>query len=164
MNLTAALRAGTLTLRAAQGPEVWTGTLTGRLTQDDGRLDVNVRAAADGLRGTLGVTAYPLDVAGQTVRLSGTLNLDGQTFVADLRGGNDMGSADLSASGGVADLIPALEGVLAVQPTGDGYTLRATLDELEVRDLKIAPALSGRVSGEANLRGGAARSCCAPTH
>ncbi|WP_418514425.1 translocation/assembly module TamB domain-containing protein [Deinococcus sp. RM] len=154
VNLTAALRAGTLTLRAAQGPDVWTGTLTGRLTQDDGRLDVNVRAADDGLRGTLGVTAYPLDVAGQTVRLSGTLNLDGQTFVADLRGGNDVGSADLNASGGVADLIPALEGVLAVQPTGDGYTLRATLDELEVRDLKIAPALSGRVNGEANLRGG----------
>ncbi|NTX99689.1 translocation/assembly module TamB [Deinococcus sp. JMULE3] len=154
VNLTAALRAGTLTLRAAQGPDVWTGTLTGRLTQDAGSLDVNVRAAADGLRGQLGVTAYPLDVAGQTVRLSGTLNLDGQTFAADLRGGNGMGSADLTASGGIADLIPALEGVLAVNPTGDGYALRATLDELEVRDLKIAPALSGRVSGEANLRDG----------
>ncbi|GGK86022.1 hypothetical protein GCM10010844_00650 [Deinococcus radiotolerans] len=154
VNLTAALSAGTLTLRAAQGPEVWTGTLTGRLTREAGTLDVNVRAAGDGLRGTLGVTAYPLDLAGQAVALNGTVSLNGQTFTADLRGGNDMGSADLNASGGVADLLPALEGVLAVRPTGEGYSLRATLDELEVQDLKIAPALSGRVSGEANLRGG----------
>lgn len=154
VNLTAALSAGTLTLRAAQGPAFWTGTLTGRLTRESGTLDVNVRAAGDGLRGTLGVRAYPLEVAGQSLTLNGAVTLNGQTFAADLRGGNDMGSADLSASGGVADLIPALDGVLAVQPTGEGYTLRATLDELEVRDLKIAPALSGRVSGEANLRGG----------
>ncbi|WP_229783663.1 translocation/assembly module TamB domain-containing protein [Deinococcus sedimenti] len=154
VNLTAALNAGTLTLRAAQGDAFWTGSVTGRLTQGAGTLDVNVRADMGGLTGTLGATAYPLELAGQSVALNGTVRLAGQTFTAALVGGNRTGTVDVDASGGVADLIPALEGLLAVRPTGDGYALRATLDELEIRDLKVAPALSGRVSGQASLRDG----------
>ncbi|WP_241899771.1 translocation/assembly module TamB domain-containing protein [Deinococcus sp. UR1] len=150
----AALSAGTLTFTAAQGPQDWTGQLSGTLRAGQGSIGLDVRADAAGLTGQVGADQYPLDVAGQALTLGGTLRLDGQTFRADLRGANAMGEAAVTASGGLADLLPALEGPLAVRPTGDGYSLRALLDNVEVRNLKIAPDLSGRVSGEANLRDG----------
>ncbi|UBV41617.1 translocation/assembly module TamB domain-containing protein [Deinococcus taeanensis] len=151
---TVTLSAGTLTLNAQQSPETWTGQLTGRLVRESGALSVDIRAGADGLTGTLGAARYPLDLAGQVLTLDGTVTLAGQTFRADLRGGNNMGAATVTASGGIADLLPVLDGPLAVQATGEGYTARATLDDLDIRDLKVAPALAGRISGEATLRDG----------
>ncbi|MFT2720192.1 translocation/assembly module TamB domain-containing protein [Deinococcus sp. A31D244] len=178
---TAALPAGTLNFTAAQASTQssaqaggqWTGRVSGtvsaplitKVTQTTpvqttvsatttGTLGVDVRADGSGLTGQVTATRYPLTLAGQTLNVSGTLGLTGQAFRADLRGSNDMGEAVVAASGGLADLLPALSGPLAVQPTGDGYTVRATLDNVEVQNLKIAPQLSGRVSGEANLRDG----------
>ncbi|MFD1730925.1 hypothetical protein ACFSC4_07280 [Deinococcus malanensis] len=50
--------------------------------------------------------------------------------------------------------MPALQGALALRPTEEGYGLSATLSDLEIADLKIAPGLSGPISGEATLRDG----------
>ncbi|GGS18585.1 translocation/assembly module TamB domain-containing protein [Deinococcus knuensis] len=179
---TAALPAGTLTFTAAQSADPqadaqaggpWTGRISGTVSapltttvtqttpvqttasaSTPGTLELDVRADAGGLSGNVNATRYPLTLAGQTLSVSGTLGLTGQAFRADLRGSNDMGEAVVAASGGLADLLPVLSGPLAVQPTGDGYTVRASLDNVDVRNLKIAPDLSGRVSGEANLRDG----------
>ncbi|GAA5440068.1 hypothetical protein Dcae01_01578 [Deinococcus caeni] len=148
------LPAGTLTFTAAQGERDWTGQLAGTLRAGPGSIGLDVRADAAGLTGQVGADRYPLDIAGQALTLGGTLRLDGQTFRADLRGVNAMGEAAVTASGGLGDLLPALEGPLAVRSTGDGYSVRALLDNVEIRNLKIAPDLSGRVSGEANLRDG----------
>ncbi|GAA5447989.1 hypothetical protein Ddep01_01749 [Deinococcus depolymerans] len=151
---TADLSAGELTFTAAQGERDWTGQVAGTLRAAQGSIGLDVRADAAGLTGRVSADRYPLDVAGQALDVSGLLALNGQTFRADLRGVNAMGEATVTASGGLADLLPALEGPLAVQPSGDGYSVRASLDNVEVRNLKIAPDLSGRISGEANLRDG----------
>ncbi|MFC5847475.1 translocation/assembly module TamB domain-containing protein [Deinococcus petrolearius] len=152
---TAALSAGTLNLTAAQsaaGP--WTGTLAGQLRKDAGTLNVDLRAADTGLSGTLGVTTYPVQVSGQTLTVGGQVNLTGQTFTGNLRAGNAMGSAQLTAEGGLADLVPALERVLAVKPTGEGYSARAILNEVDLGELELLPGLGGKLSGEANLNDG----------
>ncbi|KQR28125.1 hypothetical protein ASF71_04895 [Deinococcus sp. Leaf326] len=152
---TAALSAGTLNLTAAQsaaGP--WTGTLAGQLRKDAGALNVNIRAADSGLTGTVGVTSYPVEISGQTLTVGGQIGLTGQSFTGSLRAGNAMGSAQVTAEGGLADLVPALGSVLAVRPTGEGYSARAILNEVDLGELKLLPGLGGQVSGEANLNDG----------
>ncbi|CAM3249905.1 translocation/assembly module TamB domain-containing protein [Deinococcus deserti] len=154
-----ALSSGTLNVTAAQGPDHWTGRVGGRLTREYGTLSVDVNADKGGLRGTLDAARFPLDLAGQNLRADGRVTLNGQTFEARLVArntinGDTAGQVRVDASGGIADLVPTLQGALALQPTEDGYGLRATLSDLEIADLKIAPGLSGPVSGEANLRDG----------
>ncbi|THF70541.1 translocation/assembly module TamB [Deinococcus sp. Arct2-2] len=155
----ATLPAGTLTLNAqqtgtGQADKNWTGRLTGSLAQDGGTLALNVGADGAGLTGNVTATRYPVSGAGQSVRVDGTVALGGQTFSANLTAANEMGEARVIGSGGLADVVPALSSVLAVRPTDQGYNLRATLDAVELKELAIAPALSGRVSGEININDG----------
>uniref|UniRef100_UPI0038D437D3 beta strand repeat-containing protein n=1 Tax=Deinococcus sp. TaxID=47478 RepID=UPI0038D437D3 len=150
----ATLPAGTLTVNATQGETRWTGQLTGRLSHEQGTLDLNVRADGGGLNGTVTVATYPVNAVGQNLTLGGTLTLTGQSFTSALTATSGAGSASVDASGGIADVLPAAESVLAVKATDQGYAVRAVLDSLEVRDLKLAPGLSGPLSGEANLRDG----------
>ncbi|WP_446682159.1 translocation/assembly module TamB domain-containing protein [Deinococcus oregonensis] len=155
----ATLPAGTLTLNAQQTPtgqtgNTWTGRLTGSLAQDGGTLILNVGADTAGLTGNVTVTRFPVSGAGQSLRVDGTVALGGQTFNANLTAANEMGEARVIGSGGLADVVPALSSVLAVRPTDQGYNLRATLDAVELKELAIAPALSGRINGEANINDG----------
>ncbi|GGI81433.1 hypothetical protein GCM10010914_14580 [Deinococcus wulumuqiensis] len=156
----ARLNAGTLSLDLAQrpgeggAPARWQGRLGGTLRRGDGQLDLDVRTAATGLSGGAELRAYPLDVSGQTVTASGQLTLDGQSFTAALTAANGVGRARLSAEGGIGDALPAAEKLLGVSPTGEGYSARAVLDAVELGDLKLAPDLSGKVYGEANLSDG----------
>ncbi|WP_322471940.1 translocation/assembly module TamB domain-containing protein [Deinococcus sp. AB2017081] len=151
---TATLPAGTLTLDAAQVAGRWTGRVGGQVTREAGTLAVDIGADANGLTGTATLNDYPVEAAGQNLALDGTLTLAGQTFTAALTAASGVGSASVDASGGIADVLPAASSVLAVAPTDQGYSVRATLDGLEVRDLKLAPGLSGPLSGEATLRDG----------
>ncbi|MBZ9713668.1 translocation/assembly module TamB domain-containing protein [Deinococcus multiflagellatus] len=153
-----ALSSGTLNLQAAQGPTTWTGTLTGRVAREGGTLDVNLRADAAGVQGRIEAARLPVALAGQQLALSGSAALAGQTFRADLIGRATAAQVPaqviVTASGGLADLVPALAGPLALAPTGEGYALRATLDDLALGDVVPSAALRGRVSGEATLRDG----------
>ncbi|SEI71843.1 Autotransporter translocation and assembly factor TamB [Deinococcus reticulitermitis] len=150
--------AGRLDLSATQtgaaGARRWTGQVQGALKQGEGTLALDVRAQGGGLSGTADVRAYPLDLAGQTVKADGELRLLGQTFTASLKGVNGLGSVSASAEGGVSDTVPALEALLGIAPTGDGYDVRALLGDLDLAELGVAPGLSGQVYGEARLSEG----------
>ncbi|OLV19455.1 translocation/assembly module TamB domain-containing protein [Deinococcus marmoris] len=149
------LPSGTLQLNALQGEKNWTGRLSGSLKQAGGTLNVNVGLDSGGLTGLLGVKTYPVDVANQKLTVDGEVNLLGQSFGATLTARNEVGGVSVDASGGIADLLPQTPlGALALQPTGEGYSVKAVLDDLEVSNLKIAPDLSGRLSGNANLQDG----------
>ncbi|QFP76664.1 translocation/assembly module TamB domain-containing protein [Deinococcus sp. AJ005] len=149
------LPSGTLQLNALQGEKNWTGRLSGSLKQAGGTLNVNVGLDSGGLTGLLGVKTYPVDVANQKLTVDGEVNLKGQSFGAALTARNEVGGVSVDASGGIADLLPQTPlGALALQPTGEGYSVKAVLDDLEVSNLKIAPDLSGRLSGNANLQDG----------
>ncbi|MEW6421817.1 MAG: translocation/assembly module TamB, partial [Deinococcota bacterium] len=150
----AALPSGVVKVNATQSAAGWTGNLTGTLEREGGTLTANVVSGPGGLTGAVTAARYPLSALGQDVRLAGTVTLGGQTFQANLTAGNDMGEAQLSGGGGLADLLPALSGLTAVRPTEEGYRLHALLDNVEVAKLKIAPGLAGRVSGEANIQDG----------
>ncbi len=166
----AQLPAGTLNLSARQTPQgPWVGQASGTLRRTEpaqgaaagrsGTLAVNVTASSTGLSGTVNASTYPLDIAGQRLSVNGAVQLQGQTFDLDVVARSTLtadaaGQARIRGSGGLADLLPALQGVLAVRPTDAGYSLNAVLDELNIADLKLAPALSGRVNGEFNLREG----------
>ncbi|WP_081995085.1 translocation/assembly module TamB domain-containing protein [Deinococcus radiopugnans] len=149
------LPSGTLQLNALQGQKTWTGRLTGSLRQQGGTLNVNVGLDSGGLTGRLGAVTYPVEVANQRLTVDGEVNLKGQSFGATLSARNEVGGASVAASGGIADLLPdaPLE-LLALRPTGEGYSTQAVLDDLEISNLKIAPDLSGRLSGNANLQDG----------
>ncbi|EYB68773.1 hypothetical protein DEIPH_ctg017orf0124 [Deinococcus phoenicis] len=150
----ATLPSGVVTVNATQGEGGWTGNLTGTLGRENGTLTANVTSGPAGLTGAVTAAQYPLSALGQDVRLAGTVTLGGQTFQANLTAGNDMGEAELTGNGGLADLLPALSGLTTVRPTGGGYRLRALLNDVEVGKLNIAPGLAGRVNGEANIQDG----------
>ncbi|WP_339096123.1 translocation/assembly module TamB domain-containing protein [Deinococcus sp. VB142] len=154
------LNAGTLDLSAVQVPGQggvqphWEGQLGGTLRRGTGQIVLDLRAAAGSLSGGAEVKGYPLDLAGQGVTADGQLKLSGRTFSAALTARNGLGSARLTAEGGVADALPALGSLLAVAPTGDGYDARATLDAVDLAALKLAPGLAGQVYGAASLSDG----------
>ncbi|TDE87094.1 translocation/assembly module TamB domain-containing protein [Deinococcus sp. S9] len=150
----AALPSGVVRVNASQGASGWTGNLTGTLARENGTLTANVVSGPGGLTGAITAARYPLSALGQDVQLEGTVTLGGQTFQANLTAGNDMGAAQLSGRGGLADLLPALGSLTAVRPTEEGYRLHALLDNVEVAKLNIATSLAGRVSGEANIQDG----------
>ncbi|MFC4452739.1 translocation/assembly module TamB domain-containing protein [Deinococcus sonorensis] len=156
----AALQApyGSVTFNANQGETRTTGALSARLTQGQGTLNADARLDADGLTGGVTVQQFPLTVAGLSPTLDGTVSLDGQRFVLNASAttstaGGETG-VDLSGSGGLADLLPQLTSLGGVQPTGEGYAVRASLGGLELSGLKVAPYLKGAVSGEASISDG----------
>ena len=91
-------------------------------------------------------------------RLSGTAALDGQHFTlnasADSKAAGENTQVSLSGNGGIADVLPQLASFTAVRPTDQGYSLRASLSGLDLEGLKVAPNLSGRISGEAAISDG----------
>ena len=152
----AALNAGTLNLSATQadigGKALWVGALVGNLQNEQGRIGLNLSADTGGLHGTAQISNYLVSAAGQTVTVNGQANLSGQSFSASGQAGE--ASAIVSANGGIADALPMLGNFFAVRPTGEGYSARALLNDIDVANLKIAPDLKGQLSGEANFNDG----------
>ncbi|WP_407570185.1 translocation/assembly module TamB domain-containing protein [Deinococcus altitudinis] len=124
-----------------------------------GTLSADLTLDASGLKGSVSAQALNLSLGGLNAHLSGTAVLDGRTFTVQAGANSDVTGDDsqvsLSSSGGLADLVPQLTSLAGIQPTGEGYSLRASLNGLELSGLKVAPNLSGRVSGDAVISDGA---------
>ncbi len=150
----AKLPSGELKVVANQGDKLWKGQVTGILNQAKGSLAVDISAGAEGLTGKVNVKKYDITALGQTLAMDGVIQLLGQEFEANLSANNTIGAASVVASGGFADLVPALKSVIAVKPTGRGYSLQADLADLEISKLKLAQQLSGQVSGQININDG----------
>ncbi|WP_407538396.1 translocation/assembly module TamB domain-containing protein [Deinococcus radiomollis] len=135
------------------------GTVQTTPARPGGTLSADLTLDAAGLKGTLSTRALNLSLGGLNARLSGTATLDGRSFTVQAGASSDVtgneSQVTLSSSGGLADLLPQLTSLAGLQPTGDGYSLRASLNGLELAGLKVAPNLSGRVSGEAVISDGA---------
>ncbi|WP_424950211.1 translocation/assembly module TamB domain-containing protein [Deinococcus sp.] len=130
-----------------------------QVTRPGGTLSADLTLGASGLKGTLNAGAVNLSLGGLNARLSGTATLDGKSFTVQAGASSDLtgdeAQVSLNSSGGLADLLPQLTTLTGIQPTGEGYSLRASLNGLELEGLKVAPNLSGRVSGEAAISDGA---------
>lgn len=150
------LNSGPLSLEAQQikvdGGNRWAGRLSGSVQKDQGTASLNLTADTGGVRGNVNVNNFVVSVAGRSAQVNGQVVLNGQTFTASGQVGSSQGR--LNAQGGLADAFPILQNVLAVRPTGEGYTARAVLNDLEVSKLNLAPGIAGKVSGEANLNDG----------
>ncbi|MGI8748016.1 MAG: translocation/assembly module TamB domain-containing protein, partial [Deinococcus sp.] len=155
-----ATAAGPLSFQLAQaergGP--YSGRLGARLRQSGGSLDADLTANGAGISGTLKAQDLPLALGGLSAKLSGSARLDGQTFSVQAGASADAVGQDarvsLSGSGGLADLLPALGRYAAVRPSPEGYSLRASLSGLDLAGLKVAPGLSGPLSGDALISDG----------
>ncbi|WP_380083335.1 translocation/assembly module TamB domain-containing protein [Deinococcus lacus] len=173
----ARLEEGELRLEAVQRaaspgqPSHWEGHLTGSLRRlppaapaavgpvaaaplTPGQLDLDLTADAGGLSGQVRAERFPMRVMEQAALLSGTLDLGGQTFTLNAAATGAGGQVSLRGGGGLADAVPALQGLAAVAPTSSGYDLQAVLTEAEVSKL-LGRKLSGRLSGEVNVSDGA---------
>ena len=161
----AQLPSGALDLEAGQAPDGrWQGRVSGRLEKPGvgggapGELRVDLNAGAGRVTGALDLSAFALEVGGQTLRAEGRVALLGQTFQGDLRAAGVSGEADLNASvkaqGGLADVWPALGERLGVAPTGEGYSAQLSLGAVDLAALKLAPDLGGELYGEATLNDG----------
>ncbi|WP_425147103.1 translocation/assembly module TamB domain-containing protein [Deinococcus sp.] len=147
-----------LKLTQAQAGGPYGGRLQAQLKVNGGELGGDLTLNDAGLSGTLKGTGLNLSLGGVSARVSADAVLDGQSFTltgnasSDAAGQNT--TVSLSGNGGIADLLPQLSSYVAVKPTDAGYSLRASLSGLDVAGLKVAPNLSGKVSGEAAISDG----------
>ena len=123
-----------------------------------GILNADLTLDASGLKGQVVAQSLNLSLGGLNTRLNGTTVLSGQSFTLQAGASSsltgDESQVSISGSGGLADVLPALTPLTGIQPLGSGYSLRAALNGLELSGLKVAPNLSGRVSGEASVSDG----------
>jgi TamB, inner membrane protein subunit of TAM complex len=142
---------------AVLGP-VNAGGLAPQPARVGGTLAANLTLDASGLKGSLTSAGLNLNLGGLNAHLNGNASLDGRSFTVQATANSDRAGSEaqvsLSGSGGLADLLPELTSLAGIQPTGDGYNLRASLNALELQGLKVAPNLSGPVSGEASVSDG----------
>ena len=131
----------------------WTGTAQVRLkTQDRGSANGDLELGADGVRGTVKLDALKLNVSGIEASLTGNVALEGDSFRADGVAEALGGRVTLEdATGGLSDVIPALQAYTGRAPGEIGYSARARLDAVRLEDIApfkaVAPYVSGRASG-----------------
>ncbi len=131
----------------------WTGTAQVRLkTQDRGSADGDLELGANGVRGTVKLDALRLNVSGIEASLTGNVALEGDSFRADGVAEALGGRVTLEdATGGLSDVIPALQAYTGRAPGEIGYSARARLDAVRLEDIApfkaVAPYVSGRASG-----------------
>ncbi|GGQ99184.1 hypothetical protein GCM10008957_09770 [Deinococcus ruber] len=156
--LKAAYGTATATISQPQQGAAYTGTLKAQVQSNGGTLSSDLTLNAAGLSGTLNARALTLNVGGLMAQLSGSAKLDGQSFTvqasADSATPGENTQVSITGSGGLADLVPQIASYTAVKPTDQGYSLRASLSGLDLEGLKVAPNLSGRISGEAAISDG----------
>ncbi|ADV67641.1 translocation/assembly module TamB domain-containing protein [Deinococcus maricopensis] len=146
--------AGTLSADLARADGRWSGLLRADLKRDAGTLGANITLGADGARGVVSATAFPLALGGVQADLGGTVRLNGSTFALDASLSSNQGRVSATGSGGLADAVPQLTALLGTPATGDGYQVQAQLASVRLEDLSIAPYLRGRVSGTATVTDG----------
>ena len=151
--------AASVPVTASEGGTTASATITSpQVNRAGGTLNADLTLDASGLKGQVLAQSLNLSLGGLNARLNGSVALSGQSFTlqagasSNLTG--DEAEVNLSGSGGLADLLPALTPLTGIQPLGSGYSLRAALNGLELSGLKVAPNLSGRVSGEASISDG----------
>ncbi|MGY2893629.1 translocation/assembly module TamB domain-containing protein [Deinococcus sp. UYEF24] len=144
---------------ALTAPATAAGTVQTTPARPGGTLSADLTLDASGLKGNVSAQALNLSLGGLNAHLSGTAVLDGKSFTVQAGANSDVTGDEsqitLSSNGGLADLVPQLTSLAGIQPTGDGYSLRASLNGLELSGLRVAPNLSGRVSGDAVISDGA---------
>lgn len=131
----------------------WTGTARVNLrTQDRGSANGELQLGADGVRGNLKLEALKLNVSNVEASLTGNVALEGDSFRADGVAQALGGRVTLEeATGGLSDVIPALQGYTGRAPGEIGYQARARLDAVRLEDIApfkaVAPFVGGRASG-----------------
>lgn len=147
---------GSISFKVRQVPESgqWLGHLIGNIRRQEGQLNFDVGATSKGLEGKAMANAYPIKAAGREIILDGEMDLQGQTMSTQLSGKFGTGTLEMNAEGGLANLVPALSGPLAVQPIEDDYNLSARLNKIDLKALGIMPALAGTISGEGSISAG----------
>jgi autotransporter translocation and assembly factor TamB len=144
---------GTIQADLTHPEKLWTGTARVRL-QSEGRGTANgdLQLDANGVRGTLALENLKLKVSGIEASLTGKVALDRDGFRADGVAQALGGRVTLEeASGGLSDVIPALEGYTGRAPGEIGYQAKARLDAVRLEDIAplkaVVPYVSGRASG-----------------
>ena len=151
--------AASIPVTASEGGTTASATITApQVIRAGGTLNADLTLGAPGLTGEVVAQSLNLDLGGLNARLSGSVALTGQSFTLQAGASSsvtgDEAQVSLTGSGGLADVLPALTPLTGIQPVGSGYSLRAALNGLELSGLKVAPNLSGRVSGEASISDG----------
>ncbi|AZI41852.1 hypothetical protein EHF33_03050 [Deinococcus psychrotolerans] len=126
----------------------WSGSLKGELTKDQGRILADVTLDDSGAGGQLKLENLPLNVSNLPVNLNGTVTLAGQNFTLDGEAVTDMGRADVSGDGGIADLAPILSSYTVLKPSEAGYRIQVGVSNFDLAQLKLAQGISGAISGQ----------------
>ncbi len=144
---------GTIQADLTRREKLWTGTArVGLKTEGRGTANGDLQLDANGVRGTLALENLKLNVAGIEASLTGNISLERDSFKAEGVAQALGGRVTLEeATGGLSDVIPALEGYTGRAPGEIGYQAKARLDAVRLEDIApfkaIVPFVSGRASG-----------------
>jgi hypothetical protein len=140
---------------------LWTGEVSADLRGAEGKGSIQgaLRLRANGVIGDLNATSLPLELVGVALTVNGAAKLEGEQFSVSGAAQTLGGQITISGSGGISDLVPALQPYTRTTPGDLGYSLRARLDTVKLEDIAqvraAAPGLRGRAIGVVQVTDGA---------
>ncbi len=149
------LSAGPLSFSAARRSGLWTGQLSATFKKGAGQLRTNIALKDLQATGTVQADQLPVTVSGVKAQVTGQVALTGEQFNASLQatgvdeatGGAGAERVTLKGSGGLANLLPSLEGLTGLKPLEQGYRVQTQLAGLDLGQLS-GGKVGGNVSGQ----------------
>ena len=133
--------------------DLWQGDLKLDLKgkNDKGKIQGQIKLDAAGIHGNLKVQALPIESSGVSATATATISLNKDTFIASGTAQTLGGTARFEGSGGLSNLLPALEAYTHSAPDENPYTITASLYTVKLEEIAVvhqfAPNAKGRVYG-----------------
>ncbi len=133
--------------------DLWQGDLKLDLNgkNNKGKIQGQISLDAKGIRGKLLAQAFPIEASGLSATTTATIVLNQDSFTANGTAQTLGGKARFEGSGGISNLLPALEAYTHSAPDSNPYSITASLDTVKLEEIAVvhqfAPNAKGRIYG-----------------
>ena len=133
--------------------DLWQGDLKLDLNgkNNKGKIQGQLTLDAKGIQGRLLAQSFPIEASGLSATTTATIVLNQDSFTASGSALTLGGKARFEGSGGISNLLPALEAYTHSAPDSNPYSITASLDTVKLEEIAVvhqfAPNAKGRIYG-----------------
>jgi hypothetical protein len=133
--------------------DLWQGDLKLDLNgkNNKGKIQGQLTLDAKGIQGKLLAQSFPIQASGLSATTTATIVLNQDSFTASGTAQTLGGKARFEGSGGISNLLPALEAYTHSAPDSNPYSITASLDTVKLEEIAVvhqfAPNAKGRIYG-----------------
>ncbi len=133
--------------------DLWQGDLKLDLNGKNkkGKIQGQITLDSKGIQGKLLAQSFPIEASGLSATTTATIVLNQDSFTASGTAQTLGGRARFEGSGGISNLLPALEAYTHSAPDSNPYSINASLDTVKLEEIAVvhqfAPNAKGRIYG-----------------